>query len=157
MPRSSTPGGCGRTCRKPKCAGNARPFAGGAVQAAVLSVVALAMLVFWALYQSPNKPIEQQMKDGSILRLEKITHGGRHSFERGPFRTAWLRGLLPFLPFKSSYSITWASKDSLVLWLSRRDPQTGADLDWDWLATAMAEDEHGCRFSPGVCALGSGS
>src|SRR2546421_2450157 len=132
-------------------------FRRGAVQAAVLSVVALAMLVFWALYQSPNKPIEQQMKDGSILRLEKITHGGRHSFERGPFRTAWLRGLLPFLPFKASYVGSSLSKDSMVLWLSRRDPQTGADLDWDWLVTAIAVDEHGCRFCPGVCAFCSGS
>jgi hypothetical protein len=97
------------------------------------------MLVFWAIYQSPNKPIEQQLKDGSILRLEKVTHGRRHSFERGPFRTAWLRGLLPFLPFKSSFAISSSSsQDSLVLWLSRRDPQTGAELDCDWLATATA-------------------
>jgi hypothetical protein len=100
------------------------------------------------------------MPDGTILTLEAVTSGkSRQQFEfqvpnpKGGLR-GWWEG-----PQKNGFSAHAADGDSII-WLSRRDPSSGAPLGFEWWQSCIALDEHGCEIEDhhaGYHALGVGT
>jgi len=86
---------------------------------------------------------ETRMPDGSILALNAVTSGSHHQLEVMVNRRR-------FDPFQSPWR--WrrlnhhAAHDEVVVWLSRRDPQTGEFLDFQWWLRSEVTDAHGQKY-----------
>ncbi|MFG0332496.1 MAG: TolB family protein, partial [Maioricimonas sp. JB049] len=102
-----------------------------------------------------------EMPDGTILVLEDVKIGSGHVFEvtvpnqRQP--------MFPWQVPETQQIRTSTMYDRPVIWLSRRDPETGRHLDFDWWLYSIAEDGNGGEFEDSGAGLnyisgtGSGS
>jgi hypothetical protein len=77
--------------------------------------------------------------------VEAVTFGKEHHFEPGRFRLAWLRGLLPLVPWRPTEQF-YPEEALLAFWITRRDPVTGRYLNLDEWSGTVALDRHGCAF-----------
>jgi|GEM_PF-2655707 len=84
------------------------------------------------------------MEDGTILVVEGVTVGSSHSLDvakaiRAPSWLPWQE------PETHPFRMTTAS-DQVIVWFSRRDPETGRYLDFDWWLYSVADDGQGHTF-----------
>src|SRR5919108_5136666 len=112
----------------------------------------------WFLFFRPEKP-SVTLGDGTILTLEKVNYGQKQNFVLNPWRyrlqkvidhlPAWLSRKLPRV---YGWPASWGggqlplpNDDALYVWLTRRDPHSGHNVDTD-VHWAEIVDEHGCPF-----------
>lgn len=76
------------------------------------------------------------MPDGSILVIEHVDYGQQHRLETGSQTAFGSTGRT---------HMAFTAENSIGIWLSRRDADTGAALDFDWWSHSVAVDAHGCR------------
>jgi len=119
-----------------------------------VSLVLLAALLAWSaavrIYgplgaARPLSEYECRMPDGSILRIEALTTGAKPTFSYTPPADdlrARLFGSQPQVLTGNS-----STPHQIVAWLSRRDPRTGAPLDFDWWAENVVVDAAGTKVS----------
>jgi hypothetical protein len=117
--------------------------------ACLLILFAVGVAGFWlARPQGPSA----RLADGSTVRLERILLEPASTPNR-TFRW-WdkLREEIRRRLALPNFSRRLRS-DSLVVWLSRRDRESGRHIDFEGLAKLTAVDRHGCEFELGRPAL----
>jgi hypothetical protein len=108
------------------------------------TALVLASLGIFITVKAPAEmPIS--MPDGSIVTLERVANSRAAPREIGGSLFGKFQQMTARW-FSRPAFVRWPQADSLVLWFSRRDKQTGAYLNFDWQAKAVAVDEHGCEF-----------
>ena len=108
----------------------------------VLVVLVLAVLG-WITPELPIGENERRMPDGSILRIEGLTWGTKHSqnYEYSP-RSFW--------PKKTHEKVSvWheSTRPELRVWMSRHNAKTGEALDFGWWLKTDAFDQYGNEIS----------
>src|SRR5438309_2543412 len=117
---------------------------------AVVLTAFLLVLIGWLLQEAPPLQV-RQLPDGTVLRLEAVTHGPQQRFVRG---RNWQRLLAPLLspslrtlPGAAIYTyrpIYPKYSSPLVFWISRSAISSPNQF---WWPRAVAFDEHGCEFN----------
>lgn len=88
---------------------------------------------------------EATLADGTILRLEAVTFGAKQKLIIQP-QSSKVLTLLNFQQYQPEISASAEFGEVFPkcgVWLTRRDPQTGAPLDLDWLSHCTAIDADG--------------
>jgi hypothetical protein len=103
----------------------------------------------YLLAQRACKPVEQELSDGTILRIEMVTFGTNHVFSSDPIREK-VRNALPkrFRSWLGKAAPSYRMEtlpNCLVLWTTRFDPMSGTYIR-PLSEGHYATDEHGCRF-----------
>jgi hypothetical protein len=105
----------------------------------------------WFTKPEPLTEYEHLMADGSILEVEAITIGTDHNFtyHRPRSMRSIVDLLFPWwrpqtLPVKISYG---CGVPQIMVWLSRRDAQTGRPLDFNWWRENVVVDVAGNAIS----------
>ena len=97
-----------------------------------------------------------QTPDGATLSLENVTFGKSHQLPV----TLSSSGSSLFEGSTTRACTANTANDSIVLWFSRREAQTGRALGFNWWSHSVALDEHGCEIEddePGMSAFSRNS
>src|SRR5436190_24362080 len=104
------------------------------MSAAILLILAMAWLV-----PAESSPNERRLPDGSILRIEGVTLGTRHTYNFGYApRSRWF-----FWERKRQLLSAESGGSVVVVWMTRRDAETGRSLDFDWWNRSVVVDSLG--------------
>jgi hypothetical protein len=110
---------------------------GGGLLVVVLGFVVLAVLSLpdQTALPAARAPLAQaQLPDGTLLFLEDVTFGDQHTLELE------VPGWEHDFPRGRQSVGRSTSPSGLVVWLSRRDPQSGRYLEMDWWLRSLAYD-----------------
>jgi hypothetical protein len=119
---------------------------------AAVALLLLASFAGWKWYTRSRSLTgrtivgEHRLSDGSLLVLEQVTFGKRHTFEfplpAAPTLTRWLGSTSPPQQNQPRFERS-TNSDSVVLWFTRWNPETGVCLDFDWWQACLVTDESG--------------
>lgn len=109
-------------------------------------VAIFALLMFAMFYVANSSPkANARLPDGSIVVLERVALGKSSASQNRGLSFNTFRNIIASLLSRPTFRLS-AKEGSLVFWISNRDSESSAYLDFDWLSRAVVVDEHGCQF-----------